>query len=132
MSQVNNLQHEAISAACEVVRTVTLRRKDGVMVRVNRVVPYGSIATPSAYHMMQTVYRMHGTDTTNPTRLLEWYYEAKQTWVSAPKRLQREPLECMVRRARSNPTYFRVVVYDYAGRRIIVDHMNAEVRGDKP
>lgn len=109
-------QHESYAAAGE--RIVNGKRQ-----------PFGRLAVASAYRDMLAVYRMHGTDCTNPSRHLEWWYASKGLWISAEKRLQRLTLEQMARKARANANY-RVVVYDYAGRSVVLDAAQTRLRGE--
>jgi hypothetical protein len=117
MSNPRQVKHESTAAAFEVRNA-----------RTGEIRSAGRIAVAKAYEEMLAVYRMHGTDCCNPSRLMEYYYEAKDTWVSAERALQRLTLEQMIHMARGNPRYYRVVVFDYAGRRIVLDTVNVQIR----
>lgn len=112
-------RHEAIAAAYEV------RDAKGRVIG-----SHGELAVPSAYAQILDVYRQSEWERRSlPVRYLEYYYAAKDTWVTAERRLQRLSLEEMVRMARSNPKFYRVV-YTCGGRTQVLDTPHIILRGE--
>lgn len=115
-------QHEGRAAAFEARH-----------VKTGEVRAFGTLAVASAYAEILAVYRkQYGKVPPRPQFLLEWFYAKRVMWVDAERSLQKLTLSQMVRLARANPKFYRVVVFDYNGTRQVVNANGVRVAGDPP